>query len=229
MFAEKVTCPVAITHPNNDPDKSYDKAVSWAVGHMQDGEFLTVWTVQKNTVNGNPYLENLIRYRDVKHVTGRGRSFFQANGPVVAFYVHRDELTQFNDVRGMTALSVVTWSEPLNVWSQEIGAETLVEAELSSYESDFGPSPIAVPIMDEARAELESLTSRLNLNNSVSGGFEKRDVVRSLNRMRDKGILPDPKAATEWTAAHGWHSDNPKRFGEMVEKAAAGRSFRSRY
>ncbi|GEM_PF-2672018 len=226
MFEEKLACPVAITHTVDDVENCYNEAISWAIDYLRDGEKLTVWTAQKNTLDGNDYLQNLIAHPRVRHVTQRGGTGFNANGPVVAFYVHREDLADFNRVRGMTALSVVTWSHPLNVWAKEVGAETLVEDQPGRYEDPLIPSEYAAPIGEETRKELESLTSRINLNNGISGGFEKRYVVRSLNTMRERNILPDPKAAIEWTAAHGWQRDRPKKFGEMVEKVAAGRALR---
>lgn len=227
MFANMISCPIAVTHTPSDPEDCYDKAVKWAFDRMEEGQSLTVWTVQKNTVYGNSYLEDLLGYRGVRHITERGSFGVTADGPVVAFYPRRDEIAAFNTARGMTALSVVTWTHPLNVWAAEVGAEILVEDD-PSREIDWDmPSEYAELIVPEAREELESLTRRINISNTISAGFEKRDAVRALRSMRQRGILPDPKAAVEWTAAHGWERDNPKKFGEMVEKVAAGRNLRA--
>lgn len=188
--------------------------------HAKEGDRLTMWVPLKRTTNMNQFLSLLEAERWVDVVTGRGVHFVQASGPVVAFFVNREDLSQFNNVRGMTALSVVTSRDTLNVWGEEVGAEVLHRDENPRFLSGVAP------IGDVAREELESLTSLNNMNNHLTTHFEKKATVEALNRLRDQDALPEPGAAIEWAAAHGWRNDNPKLLGEWVEKIAAGRTLR---
>lgn len=221
MFETKIDCPVAITDEHGGSEnKGEALATAWALQHAKEGDRVTMWVPLKSTINNNQFLPALAADPRVSVVTSREANSFQASGPVVAFYVHREDLSQFNNVQGMTALSVVTSMHTLNVWGEELGAEVLFRTKNPEF-----PSSVA-PISDVAREELKRGTETINTNNNLSYGYEKKQTVEALMRLRDQDELPEPGAAIEWAAAHGWRNDNPKILGEWVEKIAAGRTLR---
>ncbi|MCS5479818.1 hypothetical protein NYP18_09110 [Corynebacterium sp. YIM 101645] len=221
MFESKIDCPVAIADElGSSKQEGEALAAAWALDRAKQGDRLTMWVPLKSTINNNRILSYLESQSIVSVTTGRGGNSLRASGPVLAFYVHREDLSRFNNVQGMTALSVVTSMHTLNVWGEELGAEVLFRKQNSEF-----PSSVA-PISDAAREELERVTSRNNTNNHLSSRYEKKVTVEALMRLRDQGALPEPGAAIEWAAAHGWRNDNPKILGEWVEKIADGRTLR---
>lgn len=220
MFETELSCPIAIADEYGPDCKGEKIATQWAVNKLQEGERLTIWVPLKGTVHNNEFLRKLSNAGGVDVVSGRGSSFFRASGPVVGFYVHRADLSQFNDAHGMTALAVVTSMHSLNVWAEEINAEVLYRADEAEYKEAVSP------MSDVARKELERVTRLINTNNHLSTHFEKKYTVEALKKLRASGDLPEPGSAVEWAAAHGWRHDNPKILGEWVEKIAQGRNLR---
>ena len=64
-------------------------------------------------------------------------------------------------------------------------------------------------------------------DNAISGGHEKKIVVRRLLQLHDKGIDLPGDAMAEWVAAHGWSEKNCKKLKEYAEKINKG--IRPRY
>lgn len=216
--------PVAISYTPSGGWEGERRALKWALEHRKDGDLVTFWVPTKRDIESNEFLCKYAFSSEVNLVTARTTTW-HAQGPVIGFYVDRDDLSLFNGRRGITALVVTAWTYSLNVWVEETGAEILLENEFPR-EGSLQEGYHVPEVDDFARAELEKLTSSLNLSNTIKGEYEKRKVVRCLNGLRDKGVLPHPGAAVEWAAAHGWRNKNPKVLGEYVEKLAEGRQLR---
>ena len=219
MFDSPITCPCAVADGacgDRDGDKA---ALRWCVERMTEGEKLTVWVPQKNTLHNNGFLQVLAQDNLVELETGRGGGFYWANGPVLAFYPDATELGDICATRGMTALAVVTWSFPLLTWADEVNAETI---------GPWTEARPAAPVMDaEVVEELELISRRINHNNTIgSRGYDKRDVVQPLMKLHDAGHHFDPQAMTEWAVAHGWCGDNPKYLGQYAERINQGSRLR---
>lgn len=219
MFDDPIACPCAVADEawaNRDGDKA---ALTWCLEQMTEGEKLTVWIPQKNTLHNNSFLERLSQNRQVILETGRGGGLYRAKGPVLAFYPDATELADICATRGMTALAVVTWFDSLLTWAEEVNAETI---------GPWTKQRPAAPVMGaEVVIELEWISRRINHNNTIGGrGYDKRDVVQPLMKLHDLGHHFDPQAMTEWAVAHGWRGNNPKYLGEYAQKINQGSRLR---
>lgn len=223
MYLQKLNCPVAIAAESMGSDYDNEtQLLRWCLGQLSEGEVLTVWVSQKSILSNNEFLSQFSQNPSIDIITSRGfLGMHRANGPVIAFYPSPNELSEFNDIQGMTALGVVSGSHPLNIWSHEIGAVCIGERLIS--DSDDG---VDSPLSAQAKTILENTGKHLNHNNTITGHFEKSYVKKALESLRDGGFLPDPGAAVEWTAAAGWRHNNPKQIGEWVEKYQRGGSIR---
>lgn len=123
----------------------------------------------------------------------------------------------------MKALMVLTWGQPLNVWSKEVGATVISDGVPDFYQGGM------LPALPEAAVEiLSSCGQIINHNNTITGGYEKRDVKRALDELKMRGLINeiDRDSVVEWAAANGWLWGNPKILGEYVEKYQSGRTIR---
>lgn len=167
---------------------------------MRDGESLTMWVTQKNILSNNGFLKALSSHSAVNVVFSRGsRGAHRVNGPVIVFYPSPKDLSEFNDIYGMTALGVVAGFHPLNVWADELGAGCIGDVPRPASFDEINP-----PLSEPATKALESAGRLINYNNTITGHFEKRQVKAALETMRSGGCLPNPDAAIEWAAAAGW-------------------------
>lgn len=149
---------------------------------------------------------------------------FNADGPVLAMYPSVEDLGTIVGSRGITALCVVQWVDSLKIWIQETKAEVLTEESLNN---DLSWNEEELSLLPEVVQGLEHITKMVNCDNAISGGHEKKIVVRRLLQLHDKGIDLPGDAMAEWVAAHGWSEKNCKKLKEYAEKINKG--IRPRY
>ncbi|MDF7663556.1 hypothetical protein PT282_02570 [Bifidobacterium sp. ESL0763] len=215
-------CPVDYPCAIADHSKEGCKAaLTWVVGHLEQGQTLTLWIPQKQMLRSNQFLVCLSKEPAINVVTLRG-GFYCADGPVLAMYPNSNEIAWIMGANGITALAVVQWSDDLDTWVKEVGAKVV-----HSFKPDktrrfpfFEKEPELDP---EVIKRLEDITVTINLNNSIaSASFEKDITVRQLLQLHDTGYELPPKRMAQWAAAHGWLYDNPKELANWARKISSG-------
>ena len=220
MFEKPIDYPCAIADHTEEGERA---ALRWAHRHVREGQQLTLWVPQKNTLNNNEFLRDLAKREGRDLTIAAGKNVYRVNGPVLAMYPDPDNLAYTAAAYGVTALAVVQWSSPLDTWAKEVNAEVLhtcePEVEQRMLLTGSEPEPELAPVVVHA---LERITQLINHNNTISAGREKRDVVGPLLRLHDDGVRLPAKKMAEWAVAHGWRSDNPKELIEWVRKINSG-------
>ncbi|MFZ3476462.1 hypothetical protein ACMEZ4_01775 [Bifidobacterium adolescentis] len=221
MFNPSIDYPCAIA------DKSPDgcrKALRWCLDYANDEQRLTLWMPQKKTLNENEFLRNLSLQSGVNTIYGRNDHIFNADGPVLAMYPQVEDLGIIVGSRGITALCVVQWVDSFKIWIQETSAEVLTQR---NSDDDSCSNDDEVFLTPEIVKELQYVDSTVNCNNAISGGYEKKIVIRQLLKLHDEGIVLPSDAMMEWVASHGWSKKNCKKLKEYAEKINDG--IRPRY
>lgn len=183
---------------------------------------------RKSVLRANDIVRDLISSRRVQVAVGRGGGYFAANGPVLALYADADDLGNIIRASGITALCVVQWGERLGTWVKEVGAIVLHELDLDEGDRELWGITATVELQPEVVEALESMTRSINHNNTISAGYEKDIVVRSLLRLHDAGLVLPAQEMQEWAAAHGWTGQNPKRLADYVNRISKGSRPRTR-
>ncbi|MFI7123033.1 hypothetical protein [Amycolatopsis sp. NPDC049868] len=201
-----------------------DAAIDWSCDHLQDDDILTGWTHLKSNLRNCDRLEQFVaRYRNVKHVTGRGGGYVRGTGPVLMAWPDMADLGQLIQAGGyhVRALCVVTWNaDAIRPWVTAVRPTIL---------GDDSPWMELTPELDGVVLEaLKSITRTVNHNNTISAGFEKDQVVGTLLALRDAGIAMDAEAIEGWSLANGWSGKNPQRLGQYVRDINAGKRPRCR-
>ena len=221
MFDRDVDYATAVA---SHDDEGVIAAINWCVGHMADGDTLSVWTSLKSNLENCPELENFVRrYRDVEHITGRGGRTPTGPGPVLMAWADMDDIGKLvRYSKGIRGLCVITWYEDgLRPWVTAMKPTILGDG--SAWEM---LAPHLDPVVVEA---LKSLTLTINHNNTISAGFEKDHVVGVLLALRDARIPMDAGAMQGWALANGWTGKNPERLAQYVRDINAGKRPRSRH
>lgn len=219
MFESALAYPCAVSDHSDDGVRA---AIRWAADRIAVGQHLTVWVLQKSVLTDNDIAHRLAATPSVQTVVARGSGYFSANGPVLALFANADDLGKITRAHGITALCVVTWSDELRTWAREVKAEVLHELELDEdYRALYGFEE-PVELLPEIVAAMESITKVINHNNTIKGGFEKRQVVRHLLRLHDAGIPLPAQEMKEWAAAHGWRGDNPRHLAGYADQINLG-------
>ena len=221
MFNPVIDYPCAVA--DQSPEGCH-KALRWCLDYVNSDQPLTLWVPQKNSLNGNEFLKRLSVQSDVDIIFGRNRLMFNADGPVLAMYPSVEDLGTIVGSRGITASCVVQWVDSLKIWIQETKAEVLTEESLNN---DLSWNEEELSLLPEVVQGLEHITKMVNCDNAISGGHEKKIVVRRLLQLHDKGIDLPGDAMAEWVAAHGWSEKNCKKLKEYAEKINKG--IRPRY
>lgn len=216
MFNPVIDYPCAVA--DQSPEGCH-KALRWCLDYVNSDQPLTLWVPQKNSLNGNEFLKRLSVQSDVDIIFGRNRLMFNADGPVLAMYPSVEDLGTIVGSRGITALCVVQWVDSLKIWIQETKAEVLTEESLNN---DLSWNEEELSLLPEVVQGLEHITKMVNCDNAISGGHEKKIVVRRLLQLHDKGIDLPGDAMAEWVAAHGWSEKNCKKLKEYAEKINKG-------
>lgn len=222
MFNHDVDYPTAVASYD---DEGVAAAIAWCVRHMEDGDTISVWTSVKSNLRNCAELERFVKsHRDVEHITGRGHSMPSGTGPVLMAWAHMDDIGELVRYRhSIRALCVITWNEDrIRPWVTAVKPEVLGNG--SAWE-DLPPALDLDPVVVEA---LKSLTLTVNHNNTISGGFEKDQVVGVLLALRDALIPMDPDAVQGWTLANGWSGNNPERLAQYVRDINDGKRPRAR-
>ena len=215
MFERPIDYPCTIADQTKEGAQA---ALRWARQHTSAGQVLTLWVMQRGILNRTEFLQDLSKHEGVDLEIAVGKEVHRVNGPVLAMYPDAEDLAYPAGAQGVTALAVVQWSSPLETWAQEVNAEIVHTFEPVV---DRGPLPgpereaELIPTIVDA---LEWITQKINHNNTISAGRDKRDVVRPLLRLHDEGIILPPKKMAEWAVAHGWRRGNPKELIDLAKK-----------
>lgn len=215
MFENKIDVPLAIA-PGNSKE-TIALGIRWAEEHMKAGDELTWWFPSQKLRRGN--LTPDASTFGARECVSKDGSIAGASGPVVAFYVDPQHVSRLMDVSGMTALSVLYWSNPLETWSRLCGAHRLAPEHDTGSQEDCELTP-------SMTQKLEKIGRGLNQDNPIDSGFEKRDLLLGLREMKaDYGYLPADQIA-QWAIAQGWKRDNPMRLLKMIKDLNAGKNLR---
>ncbi|OWN70133.1 hypothetical protein [Corynebacterium diphtheriae] len=226
MFEARIDCPVAIAHGAVGIEDGIRDLLKWLrkTIDVNEMEGIVLWAPTKSAIERNDFARRLAHSNDVRVATGHEPyRLFARDEAVLAYLPHREHLSAFNDNPKMKALMVLTWGQPLNVWSKEVGATVISDGVPDFYQGGM------LPALPEAAVEiLSSCGQIINHNNTITGGYEKRDVKRALDELKMRGLINeiDRDSVVEWAAANGWLWGNPKILGEYVEKYQSGRTIR---
>ncbi|WP_419703231.1 hypothetical protein [Promicromonospora sp. NFX87] len=220
MFDRDTDYPTAVASYDDD---GVTAAINWSVERLEDGDTISVWTSLKSNLENCAELERFVqRYRDVKHITGRGGGTPAGTGPVLMAWPDLDDIGKL--VRyghGITALCVITWvPDHIRPWVTSMRPEILGDG--SDWQS---MSPDIDPVAVEA---LKGLTLTVNHNNTIAAGFEKDQVVSVLLALHGAGVPLDADAMQGWTLAHGWSGKNPAHLARYVRDINSGKRPRAR-
>ena len=221
MFERPIDYPCAIADQTKEGAQA---ALRWARQHTGAGQMLTLWVAQRGILNNNEFLKEQSKRDGVDLMIAVGKDVHRVNGPVLAMYPDAEDLAYTAGAEGVTALAVVRWTDPLDTWAAEVGAEVIGSMGDDGEDDSVDwfviePEP---PLVPEVIAELERVTVSINRNNTISAGYEKSQVVRPLLRLHDEGIILPPKKMAEWAVAHGWRCDNPKELISLAKKINRG-------
>lgn len=218
MFKQEMTAPVAVT--TND-EASINKGIRWLAGHLGDGQRLTVWTPQKQNLTGNPQLRSLVARTSVEHITGRGGAHLAGSGPVLMAWPRPADISEFlrYNSHQVTALCVIAWGDELLSWVSSARPELL--GKTTAWDMGDQLDPVV-------EAAMRNVTRSINHNNTITGGYEKDDVVSALLALHDAGYALDAKALEGWAVANGWSGRNPAHLADYARKIMSGSRPRSK-
>jgi hypothetical protein len=203
------------------PDKNRGaRAIKWALDHLGPGEQPLVWIGRKGDIANEPAFAAFAKTYPV--MTGRhGTSDPWNGGPVVAAWPNREQLADIAAMSRMTALVVLEWSpKDVAAWVAATNPEML---------TPDGAPPPAPPVLDPVvAAALRACTHPVNASQSMSGTFDRRDVIRAIKTLRHGGVALDPEAMFAWALAHGWSGKGAESLREAVAKANAGVNIQAR-
>jgi len=213
-----MTAPVAVT--TND-EASINKGIRWLAGHLGDGQRLTVWTPQKQNLTGNPQLRSLVARTSVEHITGRGGAHLAGSGPVLMAWPRPADISEFlrYNSHQVTALCVIAWGDELLSWVSSARPELL--GKTTAWDMGDQLDPVV-------EAAMRNVTRSINHNNTITGGYEKDDVVSALLALHDAGYALDAKALEGWAVANGWSGRNPAHLADYARKIMSGSRPRSK-
>lgn len=219
MFENKIDIPLAIA-PGNSKE-TIALGIQWAEERMKTGDELTWWFPTQKSRRGN--LTPDARTFEARECISKDGSIAGVRGPVVAFYADPQHMSRLMDISGMTALSVLYWSDPLETWSRLCGAHRLAPHLAPEHNTGSQEECELTPSMTQ---KLEIICRGLNQDNPIDSGFEKRDLLLGLREMKaDYGYLPADQIA-QWAISQGWKRDNPMRLLKMIKDLNAGKNLR---
>lgn len=211
MFETQISYPCAVS---DQTEEWYSAAYDWVKSRLDEEHHTTLWVPQKNILNNNEFLKLLSNDEDVHIVTGKEGRIYEAHGPVLAMYPESADLGKITYGRGVTALCIVQGLvAPLETWIQETSSEVLHDFTFQIEE------PVLTP---EVVGGLARITKRVNHNNTIAAGYEKKQVVSELLRLHDTAEDLPPHRAMQWCAAHGWREDNLKKLGRYIQEINNG-------
>ena len=219
MFKQKMTAPVAVT---THDEKSVNEGICWLVGHLGEGQRLTVWTPQKQNLTGDPQLRSLVARTSVEHITGRGGAHLAGSGPVLMAWPRPADISEFlrYNSHQVTALCVIAWGkDTLLSWVSAARPELL--GKTTSWDMGDQLDPVV-------EAAMRNVTESINHNNTITGGDDKDDVVSALLALHDAGYALDAKALEGWAVANGWSGRNPALLADYAQRIMRGSRPRSR-
>lgn len=197
-------------------------AISWCVGHMVEGDVLTIWTsLKSNLANCKPLADLLMRHRDVEHITGRGWGTPHGAGPVLMAWPTASDVGSVTHAGShIRALGVINWQEAwLRPWVAYAAPRILGDASL------WADLPRLHPVVEE---ELCRVSPILNHSNSITSPFEKDLVVPLLRALHKAGLPMEPITMEGWAVAQGWSGSNATQLADWVRDINAGKRPRAR-
>lgn len=120
----------------------------------------------------------------------------------------------------VTALCVIAWGEDeLLSWVSAARPELL--GKTTSWDMGDQLDPVV-------EAAMRNVTESINHNNTITGGYDKDDVVSALLALHDAGYTLDAKALEGWAVANGWSGRNPAHLADYAQRIMRGSRPRSR-
>ncbi|MCB4207494.1 hypothetical protein [Arthrobacter sp. UM1] len=222
MFETEFQGPVAIAQGSTH--EGVAEGVLWADEQMRPGQKVTCWFPSQATYTGELTPRSLDRTPGFQVCISKDVTILNASGPVLAFYANPKDISRLMATRDMTALCVLYWSDPLETWSELLGAQRLTTHIDPTRGLGREEEP---PLTDGMIEALDNTGTQLNQSNSVDGGYEKRDLLNGLKNLKTEyGQLPASRMA-QWAMARGWKRDNPMRLEQMVKDLNAGKQLRA--
>lgn len=206
MFKTQISYPCAVS---DQTDEGYSAAYEWVMSRLDEEQYITLWVPQKNILNNNEFLKSLSNDEEVNIVTGKEGGIYKAHGPVLAMYPESADLGKITYGRVITALCIVQGLiDPLETWIQETSSKILHDFAFQLEEPSLTP---------EVVCGLERITNRINHNNTIAAGYEKKQVVSGLLRLYDAAEYLPLHRTMQWCAAHGWRGDNLNKLGGYIQ------------
>jgi len=215
MFDRSTDYPTAVASYD---DEGIAAAIAWCIQHMSVGDTLSVWTFQKANLRNCDVLDRLVRRNsNVDHITRRGGGAPRSSGPVLMAWPDMNDIAELvRFTHGIRAICVITWNaNKIRPWV------TMMNPDILGDGSDWNElSPDLDPIVVAA---LEDLTLTINLNNTITAGYDKDDVVSALLALRAARIPMDAEVMQGWALSHGWSGENPEQLAKYVRDINAGK------
>lgn len=221
-----------ITSPDlGQYDEAIESALRWVRNQDPTGSIL-VSVASKRALEASDLLVYLNKKNKVTFDT-RNRSPRRAwKGPVVGVAVNSADLYSV-PFQGATAACLTPWgvqydaprnievSTGLRPWvigTQAVGVEGPIRwSDLKESDHVF---------TKEESDLLDSGTCFLNFANSLSSGYEKRDLVRTLQDLKKQSGSIDLKAIEAWAWSQGWAGRHITVLREFAEKVNKGKRMR---
>lgn len=222
MFGQEIDIPMAVASYD---DEGVEDAIGWCIEHLTDGEILTVWTHLKSNLEHCEALETLVKkYSNVEHMAARGKQPLLANGVVLMAWADVSDISELLRIgrNKISAVCVISWKqEDLAPWVAAQKPEILGNGDTWEQQA-YELNPVVVE-------ELERLTIAINHNNTISGGYEKDQVISTLTALHKAGALPEGTTLKGWAVANGWTGKNPHRLSTFADDIKAGKRPRANY
>ena len=216
MFGRDTSYPTAVASYD---DEGVELAIQWSLQYLNDDEVLTVWTYLVGNLRNCRELEELVRHPNVRHATGRNGSHIR-NGPVIMAWPDMDDIGAVVRSR-ISSLCVIAQNEDaVRSWVSAVNPTILGDG--TAWETT---TPDLDPVVVQA---MKSMTLTMNHNNTISGGYEKDNVVGILLALHAARLPMYPEAMQGWALANGWSGDNPKRLARYVKDINSGKRPRTR-
>lgn len=218
MFERKREYPAAVTPDELTADEADEFAVQWVLNEQAQlgGQVLLLYQAAWDR-RDHPILDALEDSRGVVATTRRSlpRSGW-TGGPVLAAWPDIATLGSLADNRRTSALCALTWNfDAIAPWAHAVGAQILG--------ADAGVSLVAPTIEDPVVMQaMQTVTRRVNMNNTIKSGYEKSVVIGALRILRTHNHVLDAERLYTWSLANGWPARRAEELRDAVRQTNSG-------
>lgn len=204
-----------VSHP--DPQRG-PRAIKWALDHVAVGEQPLLWIGRKRDLENEAALLAFSKRFPV--MTERERPPAWVGGPVIAAWPGAVQLADLAVMTLLTALVVLEWnSTDVAAWVAATEPEMLTPGGAAPPRPST-PDPVVA-------AALRSCTHPVNPAESMSGTYDRRDVIRAIKTLRAADYAMDPESVFAWAVANGWSGAGAKELSDAITKANKGVNIRA--